>query len=284
MGGLGNQFFQYAYGRALAYRNRTTLKLDISWYDSHPKRRYSLDQFKIAATTAGDEDIGNVLRRRNGVLGKVDAGLQRLKPYYKRRYVRERVLSFDPNIARLSHDAYLVGYWGSPRYFSSIAEVLRAELTLAYAMDSTNASYVQQIMNCNSVSVHVRRGDYVEARQQALFGLLPVTYYQRAIHYLATQLKDPHFFVFSDDIEWCRESIQIDYAHDFVSSADGNADYIDFTLLNSCRHHIIANSTFSWWGAWLSQWNGRVVVAPRQWYADSRYSAHDLVPEEWIRF
>jgi hypothetical protein len=283
-GGLGNQLFQYACGRALAHRNRTSLKLDTSWFASQSKRHYSLDRFNISATVASNLDIANTMHGPNNLWGRIHARLQSLKPYYKRRFVLERGLYFDPMILQVSRDAYLDGYWASPKYFSNIADILRTELTLIEAMDSANGEYAQRIQECNSISVHIRRGDYVAVEYQAIFGLLPLEYYQSAIRYLAEQVDRPRFYIFSDDTEWCRDNLRLGYEHEFVLQNGANADQNDLALLSLCQHHIIANSTFSWWGAWLSDRNkNKIVIAPQKWYTDPRYSTRDFIPEGWIQ-
>ncbi|MFC2055314.1 alpha-1,2-fucosyltransferase [Chloroflexota bacterium] len=281
-GGLGNQLFQYACGRALAHRQCTSLKLDTTWF-AHPKFHYSLDRFNISATVASDLDIAITTRGPNNLRGRIDTMLQMLKPYYKRRYVHERTWDFDPNILRVSKEAYLHGYWGSPKYFSNIADILRNELTLVEAMDSINCEYAQRIQNCNSVSVHIRRGDYLEVKYLKMLGVLSIEYYQRAIRFLAARIDKPHFFIFSDDIDWCRDNIRLDYEYEFVSHNGTNADHMDLVLISLCQHHIIANSTFSWWGAWLSNRSKmKIVIAPQKYGVDPRLNCPGFNPEDWI--
>ncbi len=281
-GGLGNQLFQYACGRALAHHHCTSLMLDTTWF-AHPKFHYSLDRFNISATVASDLDIAIATRAPNNLRGIIDSMLQRMKPYYKRRYVHERALDYDPNILRVSKEAYLHGYWESPKYFSNIADILRNELTLVEAMDSINCEYSQRIQNCNSVSVHIRRGDYLEVKYLKMFGVLSIEYYQRAVHFLAARIDKPHFFIFSDDIDWCRDNIRLDHEYEFVSHNSTNAEHMDLVLISLCLHHIIANSTFSWWGAWLSNRSKRkIVIAPQKYGVDPRLNRPGFYPEDWI--
>jgi hypothetical protein len=136
---------------------------------------------------------------------------------------------------------------------------------------------------CESVSLHIRRGDFVSNRKtNEIHGVLPLEYYYEAIRLITNQVRNPEFFIFSDDIPWVRENLLVPKKVNFVEHPTSNRDYEDLILMSNCKHHIIANSSFSWWGAWLSQNPVKRVIAPREWYRiviDTR----DLLPEEWIK-
>ncbi|HEY3415711.1 MAG TPA: alpha-1,2-fucosyltransferase, partial [Armatimonadota bacterium] len=150
--------------------------------------------------------------------------------------------------------------------------------------DDANKAMLDAVTGCASVALHIRRGDYVSVKKNLRFnGVCSVEYYQAALDLLLKKVEHPHAFIFSDDIPWARENLHLNIPTTFVDHNDARRDYEDLRLLSHCRHHIIANSTFSWWGAWLAAWPGQVVIAPRRWFRSKAYNTKDIVPEHWLR-
>jgi hypothetical protein len=290
LGGLGNQMFQYATGRALALRRGATLKLDITGFavaGSHTARRYELDSLQIQATPADDTDLGRFGRVRWARSPRLDRVLRWLRvgrPNGAWPSYRELHFQFDPAVPELPAPVYLDGYWQSERYFSDIAALLRQEFVAKAPSDPENAALAGRIDGVNAVSLHVRRGDYVDnPTTNRCHGICSIDYYQRALEYVSLRTRAPHLFVFSDDQQWARANLRFAAPMTFVDVNSPDRGYRDMSLMARCRHHIIANSSFSWWGAWLNPSREKVVVAPTQWFSASRNDTRDLIPPSWVR-
>jgi hypothetical protein len=196
----------------------------------------------------------------------------------------ERSLRFDPEIFDIAGDVYLDGYWQSERYFADIEEILRREFILQVDPDPLTFGLCKLAHAVESVSVHIRRGDYIlNPVTRRFHGTCPPDYYGRAARYLADKLKDVHFFVFSDDPAWVRENLSLDYPVTYVTHNGPDKGHEDLRIMTHCKHHIIANSSFSWWGAWLGRHPGKIVVAPLKWLVDEAIQTGDLIPSRWIR-
>lgn len=289
-GGLGNQMFQYATGRALARRCGAALKLDLSGFAviaAHTRRRYELDFFPIHGSAANDVDLARFDSTGQLQSPRFDRVLRLLRigrsngawPIY-----RERHFHFDPSVIELSAPVYLDGFWQSEKYFSNIAEVLRQEFTPTAPFESENSTLAKLIDTVNAVSLHVRRGDYVSNPTTNQFhGICSLDYYQRAIDYITARVEAPHLLVFSDDQTWTRANLRSTVPTTFVVANPPECGYRDMQLMARCRHHIIANSSFSWWGAWLNHLPEKIVVAPRRWFNASGGDTRDLIPPSWVR-
>lgn len=209
-------------------------------------------------------------------------------PYYRRLVVREPGGYFDANIWQAPRHCMLVGFWHSEEYFKDIECSLRREFTLRAAISEDSAKVADQIRNVNSVFVHIRRGDYVsDAGINRDFGICSIEYYQSAVEYIKRQVMRPHFFVFSDEPEWARDNLKLSAPVTVVDHnrpGDGLApgrEHEDLWLMSLCQHAIIANSSFSWWGAWLNAATDRIVIAPRNWFRT--LASTDYVPARWIK-
>jgi hypothetical protein len=284
--GLGNQLFQYAAGRALAERLGAQLILDCTPRWSNP-RKFSLDRFSIRAQLVHDAPHPIRVRRfrLSGTLGRwITNTFHNAFPHIihiaGHRYAldyEKQLFEYDAHFERLSGSIYLTGWRQSYRYFDRISNTIRSDLTFASEASGTNERWLSAIKHTNSVCVHVRRGDYL----QQDFGICSTTYYARAMQIIRDRTEGPHFFVFSDDLPWCHNHLAEKNLH-FVdgNGPDDAAD--ELRLMAACRHHIIANSTFSWWGAWLAEHSDQTVVAPDPWFTRGP-PAKDLLPERWIR-
>jgi hypothetical protein len=200
------------------------------------------------------------------------------------RVIWEQSFCFDPEVLQLHDNIYLVGYWQSERYFADIREVLLQEFTVASPLSGRNRALADAITGCNAVSMHIRRGDYVSNATTAAFhGVCDLDYYESAIEQIDTFVDQPHIFVFSDDHAWTRQHLHLQGKVTYVDHNDPDQGHEDMRLMSLCKHNIIANSTFSWWGAWLNRNPNKTVIAPRCWFADASIDTSDLIPSSWIR-
>jgi len=288
MGGLGNQMFQYAAARRLAHFNNTNLKIDLSWFDNicevDSSRNYALDEFAIQENFATREEIEALTVQAQGFAERLVTKAMRRKPRAAPSYIREKQFHFDPAILNLFDNVYLDGYWQSEKYFNNIEDVIRKEFAITVPQTGENQKMAKLISSHESVSLHVRRGDYVSNLQTSkVHGTCGLDYYARAIAEIYSMVDSPHFFVFSDDPEWSKANLYLSHPVIFVDHNNALTSYEDLRLMSQCRHHITANSSFSWWGAWLNSNPDKIVIAPERWFNDPNINTNDLIPKTWIR-
>ena len=284
IGGLGNQMFQYAFGRALSLRYRVPLRLDVSDFEAYRLRGFQLKSiFPLAAEAATDGDRREVLGWRG-----YPAALRTLRRPRLERWRGSRLLVQDLSkpaahyLSAASADCYLLGYWQSEAYFAEVADVIREDFRFTPALAGRNAEWAERIRRVVSASLHIRRGDYAsDPATRAMHGLCSLEYYEAAGRMIADRNPGVEFFVFSDDLEWARGHLRMPWPHHFVDSNASHDSFHDMHLMSLCRHHIIANSSFSWWGAWLSEYEGKTVIAPHRWLAGA--DLLDIVPARWTR-
>lgn len=282
IGGLGNQMFQYAAGRRLAYHHNTELFLDVTGFASYPLRKYDLDSFRINATIAPLDLLKRVLFSRKDV---VRLGIQNIFTGESAvQYVKEKRPDFQDEILLLPENVYLDGYWQSEKYFIDIADIISQEFSFVNPPTIIKQEWIDEIKGCNSVSVHVRRGDYVNNPEtRKIHYVCDQEYYKRAIAKVMECVEKPAFFIFSDDPEWAEQHIVPDAPVQYISHNPPNQSHEDLRLMMQCHHHIIANSSFSWWGAWLGKKPGQIVIAPENWFAVEKYSSKDKIPDNWLK-
>jgi hypothetical protein len=288
MGGLGNQMFQYAAARRLAHFNNTNLKIDLSWFDNicevDSPREYALDEFAIQENFATREEVEALTVRKQGFVERLIAKVMWRKPVAAPSYIREKQFHFDPGILNLPDAVYLDGYWQSDKYFKDIEDVIREEFSIKAPQNGKNKKLAELISSRESVSLHVRRGDYVSnSVTNKVHGTCGLDYYTRAIAEIFSRVDDPYFFVFSDDPEWSKANLNISHPVVFVDHNNASRNYEDLRLMSQCRHHIIANSSFSWWGAWLSSYPDKIVITSKRWFSDPTVDTSDLIPPEWLK-
>jgi hypothetical protein len=283
-GGLGNQMFQYALGRALSLKHKVPLGLDLSFLldrthrDKFVFRDYGLDVFNIDAEIILESKLPFLFRNIKGKFGVyVD--------YLRRKFLKpkgvEKSFAFDPLILNSGKNIFLDGYWQSPKYFENFEDIIRKDFILKSLPPENIKTLAEEIANRNSVCVHVRRGDFVGNKYHEVVGL---KYYKRAIDHLSNKSKIDKIYVFSDDVEWCKINLKFEYDTRFVEDEyRGTKDEGHMFLMSCCKNFIIPNSSFAWWGAWLSDFKDKIVICPKQWFRDSSIDTSDLIPNNWIK-
>lgn len=286
MGGLGNQLFQYATGHAVAKRLGVPLLLDRTFLDSRPPgmdwtpRAFELDAFRAPIAFADPEEVR---RFRRPIDRRLHRRLQHALPNLYPAVHLERAPGYDPAILRHKAPLYLEGFFQNERYFAEVADELRSELFVPREQpDARNAALLSAVTSGITASVHVRRGDYItNAASNRFHGVCPPDYYARAAAELVERHDVGRFFVFSDDPEWTRANLSFPRPAEHIAHNTGKAAHWDLFLMKRCRHHIIANSSFSWWGAWLDGRPDSVVIAPAQWFAGTGTPASAIIPPSW---
>jgi Glycosyl transferase family 11 len=283
LGGLGNQLFQYAVGRALAIKHKTELRLDTSAFAAYPLRSYALGHFNIEGSVLSDNERQR-LRIVDPPVSRFDRLIRRVAGGSGIPVIKERSYEFDPKVLDAPETCYLDGYWQSPKYFSTIDLQIRNELTVCDPLLGRNRDLAEQMNHGASVSLHVRRGDYVSNPHTGRYhGTCGPEYYQAAEELLRQRFGTLRIFVFSDDPDWAESNLQLRSPATVLRHNGPDKDYEDLRLMTYCKHHIVANSTFSWWGAWICARSDKIVIAPRDWFREAPLTSKDLVPDSWIR-
>lgn len=284
IGGLGNQMFQYAAGHALSLKNGQALRLDVSGFAGYGLHQgFELQRvFDCPARIASEADVRSILGWQFSPGIRQIVARPGLAAFRRKGFSVEPHFHYWPEIRKVPRDCYLVGYWQSEKYFQDTAAVIRADFTFKSPLVNRNAELAEQIGQANVVSLHVRRGDYAKyPKTNATHGLCSLDYYRAAIQYVADRVEQPYFFIFSDDIAWVKDNLKMDMPCQYVDHNQGAESYNDMRLMSLCRHHIIANSSFSWWGAWLNPDPGKIAIAPKKWFTTSQDTS-DLLPTSWI--
>lgn len=289
MGGIGNQLFQYALGYTLKEKFNRQIQFDISHYNLDNQAGYTFRELtiKVFNINSFNENISSKPCINNNIFSKAIRFIERtFLPYYKNSYIEEKRFEFDLNVFKVRDNTCLVGYWQSPKYFEGLEEKLRSQLILNKEL-SDKAIVVSKLIKSynNSVSIHIRRGDYL-TKYKHIYCHQKKTYYIDGVNYISTKLKteDITLFVFSDDIEWCIKNVNYSHKTIFVDSKDMYT-YEDMILMSECEHNIIANSSYSWWSAWLNANPTKIVVCPKNWFADNKLNnsfVKDIFPASWI--
>ncbi len=281
--GLGNQLFQYALARHLALKNRTSLYVDLSYYrqtyETDTLRSFKLDRFNTHYHVLNDSPFLYVSKFTKLLPNRT------LKPVF--HFVQEQQFHVDPTVEQArSAVITLEGFWQSERYFRESADAVRRELTFQRKPGPDFARYADQIVQTECpVSVHIRRGDYVNHPEfSQSFGFVGLDYYQAALAELNRRFANARFFVFSDDPDWVAANLHLSAPHVYVRNSGPDADVDDLQLMSLCHHHVIANSSFSWWGGWLNPRPDKLVIAPRAWFRNKpTWNTVDLIPDTWLR-
>jgi len=274
-GRAGNQLFQYAAGRALADHLGCDLVLDTRYVDANWDRTDCFGHFENARF------LRNTALPPSKMDGALRYGFWRALGRNP-RLVRETSLGFDPAFFDTPDNSYLHGYWQSEKYFAPISDAIRHDLAMTTPLDPANAAMAVRIAETpNSVSLHLRRGDYLAAGNYAA---CTEHYYRSALAALADRLGQPlTCFVFSNDPAWARDNLALGQDRVIVDLNDEKTGHFDMHLMSLCAHNIIANSSFSWWGAWLNANPDKLVAAPQHWFATPAQDNPDICPDNWLR-
>ena len=281
-GGLGNQMFQYAFSKAIEkhYKKKVLLDKEILLDRTFIPNQYfvfrdfDLDIFKIDTSFSkpGAEETFRHQKYSNYLLSG----------FTRKAYFKEEHLYFNPAVFNVQGDTYFDGYWQSYRYFENVKDELRQDFSLPVAVNSVGL-YKEIKNNDNAVCINVRRADFLV---NAVHGSHSMEYFNTAIEIICAQISSPSFYIFSDDVEWCTNNFALNYPTTIVSyEHKGNKFGNYLKLLSACHHFIIPNSSFAWWGVWLSNQQNKIVIAPRAWYGEKKLNDQtiDLIPDNWIR-
>lgn len=280
-GGLGNQMFQYAVGRNLAVLHNTSLLLDTSLLNKgsflKTYRTYSLGVYNINAEIADIKTMKNIARQKSIIFKPLNIFSKQ-----KIRLIREQGFEFQMITFKPDENVCLNGYWQSEKYFKDIRDLLLMEFNPKNEISGKNKFYADLICSVNSVSMHIRRGDYISNPiTNKVHGFLGIDYYKKAMELIESKINKPVYFILSDDIDWCKESIKTHHELYFIDHNNENEAHEDLRLMSLCQHNVIANSSFSWWGAWLNKNPEKIVIAPKRWFKDFTKITIDLFPEKW---
>ena len=287
-GGLGNQMFQYACGKSLAQKNETELYLYTKLLNKkkiiggNTARTFELDIFNINEFDISYIKKSTIFFKRIINAMSYKFGLDRVQ---SSKYFVERQFSFNKNISIIVNECFISGYWQSPLYFSQIESIIKEDFQFPTLKNSNNIDLAKKIKESNAVSIHIRRGDLLNSKAHVTHGTCSINYYNKAISYVSKKITNPVFFVFSDDIAWVKLNLKFEAKRYYVSGNNNKNSYVDMQLMSRCKHNIIANSSFSWWGAWLNSNPGKIVISPRQWFKNKimNEQTNDLIPAKWIR-
>lgn len=278
-GGLGNQMFQYCFGLNLSLIHNVDFKIDYSYLKktNQSGRTFRMNGFNIKNNEATPQETDKFLNTFQKILDRY------FRKTYNKKHIKERDMRFDSKILEIN-EGYFDGHWQSEKYFQPHEKEIRETLKLKNPLCKASQEISDLILSSKEpTSIHIRRGDYVSiGKITKVHGVLGIDYYDRAIKEILSKCPEAHFFISSDDIEWAKNNLKIDAPKTFVSKPD-IPDYEEMFLMSLCKNNIIANSTFSWWGAWLNQKPNKIIIAPQKWYEDQTKDVSDLVIPTWIR-
>ena len=305
-GGLGNQMFQYAYGLCLAKKHSTQLLLDIGSYADLPQHGFLLDHFRVTAAVLQEPELKFVPRRYRphqrsrtpetgrDVGGKTTTGAKIFSRWQQsslaslfdsslRRH-KESTFGFAASHLEVPDNRYLVGYWQSEKFFPGMRSHLLEEFRLHKPLSDVSQGVAKMIEQTQSIALHIRRGDYVTSQSAAqIYESLSVEYYQHCVDQYLAKHRGAEVFVFSNDIAWCKDQLVCRAPMHWVDHNTAETAHEDMILMSKAAACVIANSTFSWWAAWLNQRPDKQVFAPGCWFRPGHLSGQHIVPERWTQ-
>jgi len=271
IGGMGNQMFQYAFARSISLKTNTEFKIDLSFLkrkdlgENFTYRDFDLDIFNISENIIKEIQTDNL----QSVSEKMFS------------YSQETVNTIEQNIG---NDLYLDGYWQSYKYFEEFEDYIKKDFTFKNLVENNKDTNVKNmfkdIIKSNSVMVNIRRSDYLNNN---FHGVMGSDYINESSKIIESKIDNPKYFVFSDDIEWCKENIKLNNMVIVDHKYKGDRFDLYLQLMKSCKHFIIPNSTFAWWAAWLSNNKNKIVISPKSWFTDFNINTNDLIPSNWVR-
>ena len=279
VGGLGNQMFQYAFAVNLKNATNEEVKIDISSFDRNMCHNgYEIDTiFGQKLKKCSDKERKERSCEGSEFVQKLKKLKRKLFNIKNTEYV-EQGFSYNSNLDY--QKSYFAGLWQSEKYFLEIKDEVKDFFTFSDPQDRTNIELLKKIKDSDSVSIHVRRGDYLNSPLHG--GICDVDYYKNAIEYIRTNIESPVVFIFSNDMQWSKENLHLSDAN-YIDWNQGVNSFRDMQLMSECKHNVIANSTFSWWGAWLNKNSDKIVIAPSKWFNSEDLDTRDLIPDGWIK-
>jgi hypothetical protein len=283
-GGLGNQMFQYAFAYAVSKRSDVDeVKLSTESYLNDTFRKYELDKYAITLKLANIDEVKKIKYQKENIYQKVIRKLTRKKRELSQLCYVEPHFHFDYNVLKSINKKYFEGYWQSEKYFKEYRNDLLNQFKLINPIHSKSEYYKKLILSSSAISLHIRRGDYVSVdKNLQIHGVCSLDYYSKAVKKIEEAIKKPLYFIFSDDLEWAKQNLEFIKNKKFVELDKSIHDHEEIYLMSLCKHNIIANSTFSWWGAWLNQNENKITIAPKKWFNDPSKDTKDIIPKEWI--
>lgn len=285
IGGLGNQMFQYACGTAVSIRTKQPLRIATDQFQNYTLHNgFELQRvFHVDTPIATDTELKDML----GWQSSTRFRYLFVRPFTRwscsKRCCIEPHFQYWPAIRDWTGPAYMHGYWQSEQYFSDVADRVRQAFRFRQSWDDADLAVRLKMGLQPSASLHVRRGDYTSAKNQSMYAQCDIGYYQTAIQLLRKRVPDVKIFAFSDDPDWVISQLVPKFGEmEIVRHNTGMRSANDMRLMSSADHHIIANSSFSWWGAWLNPDPDKIVIAPKSWFVDGKKDT-DLIPSSWIR-
>lgn len=275
-GGLGNQLFQYAAGLSLATRHQTELKISIQFQEGNTARSLGLSHFNIKLKEASEKEYA-ILHPNS----RIERIVQGILPVSYKRFYQEKNFAYQTGFEKLGSNVYLKGYWQSELYFSSIKEKISSAFTMEPASYRSIAPFIEELEKIDSVAIHIRKGDYLIPPYATFYANLENSYYNQALALLSNKSSSLKLFVFTDDVNWVNTHLHLNLPYTLVSTIHTHNMYEDFKAMQSCKYHIIANSSFSWWTAWLSERTDKMVIAPKKWFNLGPKDTQDLLPKTW---
>ena len=283
MGGMGNQMFQYAFGRSLSLKKGVTLKLDLKFLlDRTPKKNFVFRDYDLTIFNCKPQIL--IEEDKKSFFGSFIMGnkyFNKFLPVKNRKFYTERRFEYDANVDKFNEDIYLEGYWQSYKYFSEFESTIRKDFYFKSKFNEEEEIINQKILSTNSVCINVRRADFLI---NSFHGVCNEKYFYQGLNYINNTESELNVFVFSDDIEWCKNNLNFAFPTTFVDHEYAGEKFQSYLqLMTNCKHFIIPNSSFGWWAAWLADFSKKIVVAPEKWFSDSNINTKDLIPHDWIR-
>ena len=279
IGGLGNQMFQYAFAKALEQKGNK-VKIDVSGFKNYKLHGgYQLDSFSIDLEKTNKTE--NLKFKIKHLFFKIFTKIG----YNYSKKINEKSLLFDKSLLEIENRSYVEGYFQCEKYFKSIRKLLLNQfIDKSNYSDYLNKIKSKIISSKNTTSLHIRRGDFVNDTNMKIHGICDLLYYEKAVDKLENIIGPATYFIFSDDINWCKKNLKLANVH-FIENNGKGTPHQDMHLMSLCNHNIIANSSFSWWGAWLNKNQNKIVIAPKKWFADEKLQkqSKSIVCDNWIK-
>jgi hypothetical protein len=283
IGGLGNQMFQYAAGKSLSINKNEEFKIDIRNFKEY-FRKFELNTvFDCEINFASKNDLKDILSWQKNLFFQKLLKMKQFKFLRKKNFIVEPHFHYWEDVNKLKKNLYLYGYWQSEKYFIKNEKFIRKNFLFKQPLINKNFIISNEIKNSNSVSLHIRRSDYLTDKKNSFIGVCSIDYYKKAISIISSKITNPVFFFFSDEIEWVKKNFTNNLNFIFVDHNDKQKSHFDLQLMSLCRHNIIANSSFSWWGAWLNTNANKIVIAPQKWFQSGSMISKDIIPNSWLQ-